>query len=261
MASRARSKLRGAGDFLSDLRGRLAGGDRFDRFTTRAREVLSLAETEARELRHGFIGTEHILLGLAAHTDGVTAAALGRYGIDYERARAKVLESVGGGDAPPEARIGLTPRAKRSIELAVEESQRLKHSYVGSEHLLLGLTAVGEGVAFDVLAALGADLESLRAAVADALAERNAAVAPQARSNVVACRVDDRAMAAIEALVEAGIRQTRSEAAAWLIQAGIDANADLFERVHTTAREIQRLREQMHAAAQELAARGPARAS
>jgi hypothetical protein len=127
--------------------------------------------------------------------------------------------------------------------------------YVGSEHLLLGLAALEDGVAAQALAALGTSSKQIEEALLRVLASP----APQsaARSNVVACRVDDAALAAVEALVEAGVRQTRSDAAAWLIQAGIEANADLFERVHRTAREIQRLREEVHAVARELAARGP----
>ena len=205
-----------------------------------------MAEGEARSLRHNYIGTEHLLLALAAVGESVAARALVEVGVGYDRVREHLLVAVPVGDAPPGAAIGLTPRAKRSIELAVEAASRLKHQYVGSEHLLLGLAALEDGVA-----ASDARPRSARArrrsrtrSCASWPARRTQ---PAARSNVVACRVDDAALAAIEALVEAGIRQTRSDAAAWLIQAGIEANADLFERVHS------------HRARDPAAARGDAR--
>src|SRR6185436_5109782 len=133
--------------------------ERFDRFTEAAREVLAASEGEARSLRHGYIGTEHLLLGVAAVSESVGARALAELAIDYERARAALLEVVAAGDAPPEAPIGLTPRAKRAVELAVREAGRLKHQYVGSEHLLLGLAAVEEGIAAQALRELGASAE------------------------------------------------------------------------------------------------------
>ncbi len=136
----------------------------FDKFTERARRVLALAQEEAQRFNHNYIGTEHILLGLVRESDGVAARVLTNLGVDLGKVRSAVEFIIGRGErstAPGE--IGLTPRAKRVIELALDEARRLGHSYIGTEHLLLGLMREGEGVAAGVLESLGVNLEKVRA--------------------------------------------------------------------------------------------------
>ncbi len=134
----------------------------FERFTDRARRVLVLAQEEARLLNHSFIGTEHILLGLIGEGDGLAARVLGGYGISLEAAREKVEEIIGMAGTAPSGSPPFTPRAKKFLELSLRESLQLGHSYIGTEHLLLGLTREGDGVAVTVLVSLGADLDSVR---------------------------------------------------------------------------------------------------
>jgi ATP-dependent Clp protease ATP-binding subunit ClpA len=140
-------------------------GDRFDKFTERARKVLQLAQEEAERFNHNYIGTEHILLGLAREGDGVAARVLRNLGIDLHKVRSAVEFIIGRGDRMVLGEIGLTPRAKRVIELAVDEARRLNHHYIGTEHLLLGLVREGEGIAAGVLESLGVSLEKVRAQV------------------------------------------------------------------------------------------------
>lgn len=134
----------------------------FQRFTERAQKVLVLAQEEARRLKYPFIGTEHILLGLIKEGEGIAAKALEQLGISTDKVVAAVEQMVEMGDQPVPADIPPTPRAKKVLELSVEESRRLGHNYVGTEHLLLGLIREGEGVAAQVLTALGAELEKVR---------------------------------------------------------------------------------------------------
>ncbi len=136
--------------------------NKFDRFTKKARRVLSLAQEEAQALNHGYIGTEHLLLGLVREGDGVAARVLRDLGVDLPKVRQAVEDIVGRGKRTTVGRIGLTPRTKRVIELAVEEARRLGHHYIGTEHLLLGLVREGNGIAADVLASLGVSLEAVR---------------------------------------------------------------------------------------------------
>jgi ATP-dependent Clp protease ATP-binding subunit ClpA len=136
--------------------------DRFDKFTERARKVLSLAQEEAQRLNHSYIGTEHLLLGLVREGDGVAAKVLSNLGVDLASVRAEVERMIGQGDRIVLGDVGLTPRAKKVVELAVDEARRLNHNYIGTEHLLLGLVREGEGVAADVLQCLGVNLEALR---------------------------------------------------------------------------------------------------
>jgi hypothetical protein len=134
----------------------------FERFTDRARRVLVLAQEEARLLNHSFIGTEHILLGLIQERDGVAAQALRTLGVSLEAAREKVEETIGVAGTSPGGSPPFTPRAKKVLELSLREALQLGHSYIGTEHLLLGLVREGEGVAAVVLMSLGADLGSVR---------------------------------------------------------------------------------------------------
>ena len=137
----------------------------FERFTDRARRVVVLAQDEARGLKHNYIGTEHLLLGLISEGEGVAAKALEMMGIKGEAVRASVIEIIGEGEKPVEGHIPFTPRAKRVFELSLREALQLGHNYIGTEHLLLGLLKEGEGVAAQVLTKQGADLAQVRQTV------------------------------------------------------------------------------------------------
>jgi ATP-dependent Clp protease ATP-binding subunit ClpA len=143
--------------------------DRFDKFTERARKTLQLAQEEAQRFNHNYIGTEHILLGLVREGDGVAARVLNNLGIELNKVRSAVEFIIGRGDRMVMGEIGLTPRAKRVIELAVDEARRLNHHYIGTEHLLLGLVREGEGIAAGVLESLGVSLKDVRAQVIEVL--------------------------------------------------------------------------------------------
>ncbi len=134
----------------------------FGRFTERAQQVLVLAQEEAKRLNHNFIGTEHILLGLVREGSGIAARALQNLDIELVRVRSEVEKIIGKGDKAQVQGISYTPRAKKVIELAIEEGQNLGHNYVGTEHLLLGLLREGEGIAAQVLTNLGIDLKKAR---------------------------------------------------------------------------------------------------
>ncbi|GAA2099470.1 MULTISPECIES: ATP-dependent Clp protease ATP-binding subunit [Brevibacterium] len=134
----------------------------FERFTDRARRVVVLAQEEAKLLKHNYIGTEHILLGLIHEGEGVAAKALEGMGISLEQVRAQVTEIIGEGQQAPSGHIPFTPRAKKVLELSLREALQLGHSYIGTEHILLGLIREGEGVAAQVLVKLGADLARVR---------------------------------------------------------------------------------------------------
>jgi ATP-dependent Clp protease ATP-binding subunit ClpA len=134
----------------------------FERFTDRARRAVDLAEEEARALHHNYIGTEHILLGLIAEGEGVAAQALESLGISLEVVRQQVEQIIGQGQQEPQEQISYTPRAKKVLELSLREAKQLRHNYIGTEHLLLGLIREGHGVAAQVLTELGADLNLVR---------------------------------------------------------------------------------------------------
>src|ERR1700716_1796148 len=136
--------------------------DRFDKFTERARKVLQLAQEEAQRFNHNYIGTEHLLLGLVREGEGVAAKVLGNLGVELNKVRSAVEFIIGRGDRTVLGEIGLTPRAKKVIELAVDEARRLSHHYIGTEHLLLGMVREGEGIAAGVLESLGVNLEKVR---------------------------------------------------------------------------------------------------
>jgi ATP-dependent Clp protease ATP-binding subunit ClpC len=135
---------------------------RFEKFSERARRVLTLAQEEARQLNHNYIGTEHILLGLVREEEGVAAKVLTNLGASLNKVRQAVEFISGRGERPSTGETGLTPRAKRVIELAIDEARQLSHNYIGTEHLLLGLLREGEGVAAGVLDSLGITLERAR---------------------------------------------------------------------------------------------------
>jgi len=133
-----------------------------ERFTQRARRVLTLAQEEAERLRHSYIGTEHLLLGLIREESGVAGRVLRKLGLDVRRVQQMVERMTGTGRRTPFGRMDLTPRTKRVIELAVDEARRMGHHYIGTEHLLLGLVRQGDGVAIDILRQLGISPEQVR---------------------------------------------------------------------------------------------------
>ena len=137
-------------------------GSRFEKFSERARRVLSLAQDEAQRFNHNYIGTEHILLGLVRETEGVAARVLSSLSVDLSKVRSAVEFIIGRGEKPVQGEIGLTPRAKKVVELAVDEARRMNHTYIGTEHLLIGLLREGEGVAAGVLESLGVTLDKVR---------------------------------------------------------------------------------------------------
>jgi ATP-dependent Clp protease ATP-binding subunit ClpC len=141
----------------------------FERFTDRARQVVVLAQEEARTLHHDYIGTEHILLGLIHEGNGVAARALAALGIEREAVRQRVIEIVGRGDKAPAGHIPFTPRAKKVLQLALREALQFGHNYIGTEHILLGLIREGDGVAAQVLTTLGADHGRVRREVTELL--------------------------------------------------------------------------------------------
>src|SRR3954469_135325 len=131
----------------------------FERFTNRARQSVVLAQVEAREFSHDYIGTEHVLLGLLREGEGMAAVTLRRLGIGVGIVRTEVEAIVGRGSGSPEGHIPFTPRAKKVLELSLREAIQLGHNYIGTEHVLLGLVREGEGVAAQVLVKRGLVLE------------------------------------------------------------------------------------------------------
>jgi ATP-dependent Clp protease ATP-binding subunit ClpA len=137
----------------------------FERFTDRARSVLVLAQDEARQFNHSFIGTEHILLGLIREGDGVAGKVLTSFGISLGAVRQQVQETIGAEPTDRDRASGsppFTPRAKKVLELSLREALQLGHSYIGTEHILLGIIREGEGVGTTILMSLGVDLSAAR---------------------------------------------------------------------------------------------------
>ncbi|MGH2516820.1 MAG: Clp protease N-terminal domain-containing protein, partial [Ktedonobacterales bacterium] len=196
----------------------------------------------AQRFNHNYVGTEHVLLGLVRLGDGTAAQVLVSLGVELQRVRAGVEFRIARDDLSQPGDIGLTPRAKKVVELAVDEARRLDHHYIGTEHLLLGMICEGEGIAAGVLESLGLTLEKVRAETVRVLSQtahkqmREAHTTPMILGpapaprgdNVVTISLSDQTLDAIDMLVEAGIGATRGEAAAWLLAAGIAANRDLF---------------------------------
>jgi ATP-dependent Clp protease ATP-binding subunit ClpC len=214
----------------------------FERFTDRARRVVVLAQEEARMLNHNYIGTEHILLGLIHEGEGVAAKALESLGISLESVRQQVEEIIGQGQQAPSGHIPFTPRVKKVLELSLRESVQLGHSYIGTEHILLGLIREGEGVAAKVLVELGADLNRARQQVIQLLHGRRpdeleaSAAAPRERGlpPEIAVRFDaiDSRLSAVEQ--RAGIGPDTRELDQQIEQAQRDrhaaADAQEYER-------------------------------
>ena len=246
----------------------------FDRFTQRGRAAITQSAAEARRLNHPSVGPEHIFLGMIGQAEGVAGWVLAELGVTLDVAREKVESLAGRGERTVRGEIPFSPEGKRVLTLALDEARRLGHNYIGTEHLLLALfqlddTPGGVPIA-NVMMELRLNAESVRALIMRELSHPQrprstharlplgplgAGLLPQmggARSNVVMCRVNDPDLEAIDTLIEAGVRATRSDAAAWLIHAGIEGNKSLFERLEATVGEIRRLREQAHSITQEV---------
>jgi ATP-dependent Clp protease ATP-binding subunit ClpC len=152
----------------------------FERFTDRARRVVVQGQQEARTLDHTYLGPEHLLLGLTHESiGGVGAGALESLGIGLEAVRQRVEEIIGRGEQAPSGHIPFTPQAKEVLKLALDESVQLGHSYIGTEHILLGLIREGDSVAAHVLTGLGADLDGAREQVIRLLDEYRREHGPQ----------------------------------------------------------------------------------
>ena len=153
----------------------------FGRFTERAQKVLVLAQEEARRFNHSYVGTEHLLLGLVREGDGIAAKVLLSLGVELNAVRQQIEKLIGKGDQPVRVQgVNYTPRAKKVIELAIEEGQGLGHNYIGTEHLLLGLIREGEGIAAQVLTKMGVDLMKARKSVLSLLGEAGDTMPAQA---------------------------------------------------------------------------------
>jgi ATP-dependent Clp protease ATP-binding subunit ClpA len=139
----------------------------FERFTDRARRVVVLAQEEARMMNHGYIGTEHLLLGLIHEGEGLAALVLDSCGVELEHVRAFVQRETGHDGQPPSGHIPFTPRAKKVLELSLREALQLRHNYIGTEHILLGLIREGEGLAAHALTDAGASLDDVRQRLLD----------------------------------------------------------------------------------------------
>jgi ATP-dependent Clp protease ATP-binding subunit ClpC len=240
----------------------------FERFTDEARRVVVLAQEEARLLYHNYIGTEHLLLGLAHEGQGVAARALESLGISLEAVRVQVEEIIGQGQSAPTGHIPFTPRAKKVFELSLREALQLGHNYIGTEHVLLGLVREGEGVAAQVLVKLGAGLPRVRQQVIQLLSGyaggEAAAGLAGAPTRLVRMTVPDELREAEEQLVQVRrekkaaidtedferaaalrdqerqlLRRVAEQQQAWT--AGVDLAAVVQENQHLH-REVERLR-------------------
>jgi ATP-dependent Clp protease ATP-binding subunit ClpC len=145
----------------------------FERFTERARQVVVLAQDEARALKHNYIGTEHILLGLLREEEGLAARVLESLEITVEEVRRAVAQVVGQGDEVTMGQIPFTPRAKKVLELSLKEALAMSHNYIGTEHILLGLARENEGVAARILLDFDVDAETIRTGVIRMLGGRH----------------------------------------------------------------------------------------
>jgi ATP-dependent Clp protease ATP-binding subunit ClpC len=145
----------------------------FDKFTERAKDVLRRSEVEAHRYNHDYIGTEHLLLGLIRDREPVASRALIAMGVPLAKIQSALEFIIGRGEDTPKDKVGLTPRAKQVLELAIDESRRLEDDYVGTHHILLGLVREGDGIAGEVLQGLGVTLDKARDQVSRLLSERD----------------------------------------------------------------------------------------
>ena len=148
----------------------------FERFTSRARQVVVLAQEEARSLKHNYIGTEHLLLGLVREDEGVAARVLAKLEVGLDDIRADVARIVGEGGEAQAGQIPFTPRAKKVLELALREAMSLGHNYIGTEHILLGLARENQGVATRILLEFDVDADRIRSCVIEKLSGGRRAV-------------------------------------------------------------------------------------
>ena len=210
----------------------------FERFTDRARKAVVSAQEQARRLRHDYIGTEHLLLGLLSERDGIAARALVALGVTEAAVNDGIAKMVPPGKSAPSGHIPFTPRAKKVLELALREALALNHNYIGTEHIALGLVREGEGVAAQVLTGLGVDLASLRQQVINLLppasseAERVSALLPEASPAVQTAlqQARDRAgrsLVGSHQLVLALLADPNSAARRALTDAGVDVDTAL----------------------------------
>jgi ATP-dependent Clp protease ATP-binding subunit ClpA len=200
--------------------------DRLEKFTERASKVLRLAREEAQRFNHNYIGTEHLLLGLVREGEGVAAKVLSNLGVDLNEVRSAVEFIIGRGDRIVLGEIGLTPRARKAIGLAVDEARRLNHHYIGTEHLLLGLVREGEGIAAGVLESLGVNLEKVRTQTIQVLS--TASDTFQAASKDVSRSMEEATGALKEAIKELEAILNEKEAA--ILQQEYELAADLRDR-------------------------------
>jgi ATP-dependent Clp protease ATP-binding subunit ClpC len=156
---------------LRDRRRRGYGQSVFERFTKRARQVVDFAQLEALELKHNYVGTEHILLGLLREEEGVAARALESLEITVEEARAKIAQIVGRGDKDVSGEVPFAPSATKVLQLALREALALGHNYIGTEHILLGLVRETDGAAARILLDFGTDPDEISGAVIGILEE------------------------------------------------------------------------------------------
>lgn len=145
----------------------------FAKFTERVRKVLSIAEKEAVKLKHSYVGTEHILYGLITEGQGIAARALIDNGVNKEIIESKIKDMIGEGQSDVKGSIGLTPRSKKVLNLAMDEARKMGHNYIGTEHLLLGLIREGEGVAVRILMDLNSDIKNIKEEIVDLLGGKN----------------------------------------------------------------------------------------
>lgn len=145
--------------------------DRFQKWTDRAQRAFEFAEAQAHELRHNYVGTEHMLLGLVHEEEGLAAKALVNMGVELDAVRSAVAYIVKPGDEATEGELQATPRMKKAIELSINEARQMNHHYIGTEHLLLGLIRQDDGIAAGVLGRLGVNLDEARCEVLRLLAE------------------------------------------------------------------------------------------
>lgn len=225
-----------------------------DRFTERAKRVLGLAYDEAKRLRHDYVGAEHLLIAVAQEEKGIGGRVLKSLGVDAARLRETAMLMIGIGQQTPGDRPPLTRRAGLALQLAAQEAAALGHRWIGTEHILIGLMARHPDAdeppfSIPLIERLGIEPATVRERVIRTLKEATGAVAT--RDSVVSCRVDARTLEALDALVEAGVHTTRSEAAARFIQAGLDANRPLLEKVFAAVAEIRRVREETQRLAQD----------
>ena len=166
----------------------------FERFTERAREVVVLAQEEARLLKHNYIGTEHLLLGLLREEEGLAARVLASLDVTLDNVRGQVEQIIGPGEETPAGQIPFTPRAKKVLELSLREGLSLGHNYIGTEHILLGLAREGEGVANHILLDAGADSERVRSEVIRMLPAPLRGSAPKRQFAVARARARSRSV-------------------------------------------------------------------